>query len=283
MSGPPLVSRREGEATIESRSTENLPVKFYGCWDCPHCQRAWIGLEEKVVDYQWVEVDLYNAQGKADEDRGRWHLPLKDVMERYPAFAAVSPRGRLPALDHDGEHVEDSTIILEYMHEVFVGAPLLPSTPHLRAQVRFWTRYVDTHIIPHYDRLLSAQDAEARAWERAALLEGLAEFEAAMAPEAEGPFFLGDDFTMADIALAPWWQRMCTVLRAYRKFDPSNCPRLQAWFEAVEARPSFQRTVVDPERLIEVFADCADLEESTKFKRGSAGASGGRAMMRPGR
>mmetsp|Transcript_12411 Transcript_12411/g.35267 ORF Transcript_12411/g.35267 Transcript_12411/m.35267 type:complete len:102 (+) Transcript_12411:205-510(+) len=101
-----------------------------------------------------------------------------------------------------------------------------------------------------------------------------------MAPESEGPFFLGDDFTMADIALAPWWQRMCSVLRAYRKFDPSAIPRLQAWFEAVEARPSFHRTVVDPEKLIEEYADCADMEESTKLRRGTFIRGGGGSSTR---
>jgi len=265
-----------GEATIASRAAESLPVKFYGSWRCPHTQRVWIGLEEKVVDYQWVEIDPHTSEGSG---RSRWRLPLEDLAQLYPAFVASSPRGQLPALDNDGEHVQDSLILLEYVHEAFGGPPLLPTTPHLRAQVRLWTRHVDAHVVPHFDRLLSAQDAQGRQQARAALLQGLAEFEAAMAPEAEGPFFLGDDFSMADIALAPWWQRMCTVLRAYRKFDPSACPRLQAWFEAVEARPCFQNAVVDPERLIEEFSDCADTEESTRLRRGS-GARGGGGLAR---
>mmetsp|Transcript_2403 Transcript_2403/g.5566 ORF Transcript_2403/g.5566 Transcript_2403/m.5566 type:complete len:276 (+) Transcript_2403:130-957(+) len=256
----------EGETTIASRAAENLPVKLYGSWRCPYTQRVWVGLEEKLVDYQWVEIDLRKGEGGS---RPRWVMPLEEVVRLYPAFVATSPRGQLPALDNDGEHVQDSLILLEYIHEAFIGPPLLPTTPYLRAKVRLWTRHVDAHIVPHFELLLSAQDSQQRCQARTELLQGLADFEAAMAPEAEGPFFLGDDFSMADVALAPWWQRMCTVLRAYRKFDPSACPRLQAWFEAVEARPSFQRTVVDPERLIEEFADCADIEESTKFRRGA--------------
>merc|ERR1712154_176879 len=110
-------------------------------------------------------------------------------------------------------------------------------------------------------------DSDVRAQARASLMDGLAEFEAAMAPESEGPFFLGDDFTIADIALAPFWQRMVSVLRAYRKFDPSACPRLQAWYEAVESRPSFQRTAVDTEKLIEQVSECADREESVPLRR----------------
>eukprot|EP00439_Symbiodinium_sp_Y106_P004287 s3431_g1.t1 len=44
---------------------------------------------------------------------------------------------------------------------------------------------------------------------------------------------------------------MCSVLRAYRKFDPSAFSRLQVWFEAVEGRPCFAKTALDPEKLIE--------------------------------
>lgn len=265
MTGRALLPPHEGESTIEGRTSETLSVKFYGNWRCPHTQRVWIGLEEKVVDYQWVEIDPYIA---GEGIRSRWLLPVEELSALYPAFFASSPRGQLPALDNDGEHVQDSLILLEYVHEAFSGPPLLPTTPHQRAKVRLWTRHVDAHIIPHFERLLSAQDPQGRVQARQALLQGLADFQAAMAPESEGPFFLGDDFTMADIALAPWWQRMCSVLRAYRKFDPSACPRLEAWFEAVAARPSFQRTVVDPERLIEEFSEYADIEESTKLQRG---------------
>mmetsp|Transcript_91450 Transcript_91450/g.237022 ORF Transcript_91450/g.237022 Transcript_91450/m.237022 type:complete len:333 (-) Transcript_91450:71-1069(-) len=253
---------RDGEATVATRSVKLTPVKFFSTWRCPYAHRAWIGLEEKSVNYQWVQIDKYRRR-----DNGRCLLTLEDLGKFHPAFIACSPRGQIPALDNDGEHVQDSLILLEYIHEAFDGPPLLPTTPGLRAKVRLWTKFVDLHIVPHFDRLLAAHDAGTRAEARQQMMDGLALFEAAMAPEAEGPFFLGDDFSMADIALAPWWLRMVTVLRAYRKFDPHSCPRLQAWYEAVEARPSFQRTKIDPERLIEEFSDCADLEESTRFRR----------------
>lgn len=107
-----------------------------------------------------------------------------------------------------------------------------------------------------------------------ALSEGLSEFEAAMAPVQDGPFFLGDDFSMADVALAPWWQRICSVLYAYRKYDLSSYSRLQVWYEAVQARPSFRRTVVDPERLIEEYSNTAArvVEPLNAQERSPAGA-----------
>lgn len=273
-----------GRATAASRSKVVLPVKFFTSQLCPHSQRVWFALEEKAVDYQLVEIDLYragNTEGSPESSHGsqrnRWLRPLPELRGLYPDFIATSPKGRLPALDNEGERIFDSLVLMEYIHEVFPGTPLLPTAPYQRAQARLWAKHVDMNIVPHFDRLLlGAHDAETRAQVRADLIRGLAEFEAAMAPESEGPFFLGDDFSIADIALAPWWQRMCSVLRAYRKFDPFSCPRLVTWFDAVKIRAAFQKTMVDPEQLIQEFSDCADPEESSKFRRAPGATLKGR-------
>jgi len=275
----------EGEMTIAMRSAEHLPVKLFGNWRCPHTQSVWVGLEEKCVDFEWFEIDLYKRENGS---RQRWLSPVEDISRLYPAFIKCSPSAKIPALDNNGEHVKDSLIALEYINEAFTGPPLLPTAPRLRARVRLWARHVESQVVPHYERLLAMQDAEGRAQARSSLQRGLVEFEQAMAPETEGPFFLGDDFSIVDIALAPWWQRMCTVARAYRKFDPSKHPRLQLWFEAMEARPSFKRTMVDPERIIEDYSEFVDFEETSKFTRfsvqkhaGSVAPSTGRRSSEP--
>eukprot|EP00913_Durusdinium_trenchii_P035859 g33556.t1 len=91
-----------------------------------------------------------------------------------------------------------------------------------------------------------------------------------MAPLAKGPFFLGGDFCMADLVLAPWWQRMCTVLRAYRKFDPSAFSRLQVWFEAC----AFCRSLVKALYSLPEPHVCRDLV--TDVQPSSPKAPGGR-------
>eukprot|EP00931_Biecheleriopsis_adriatica_P110254 TRINITY_DN84502_c0_g1_i1.p1 TRINITY_DN84502_c0_g1~~TRINITY_DN84502_c0_g1_i1.p1 ORF type:complete len:281 (-),score=36.27 TRINITY_DN84502_c0_g1_i1:88-930(-) len=267
-----------GETDVTSTHS---PVTFYASSRCPYSQRVWIGLEEKEVEYNWVEIDLYRKNDtESENDQRRWLLPLEELRQRYPGFVSCSPRGQLPAVENGGDQLCDTSVLLEYIHEVFSGPPLLPTAPYSRAQVRFWSKHVDQAIVPNYDRLLAAHDPEARTLARDDLLRALADFEAAMAPLREGPFFLGDDFSLADLNLAPWWLRMCSVLRAYRKFDPSPFSRLQAWYEAVEARPSFARTAVDPEKLIEELSYCADpeIEEGTRFRRSSLKSGRGRLI-----
>ncbi len=55
---------------------------------------------------------------------------------------------------------------------------------------------------------------------------------------AESKYLGGPDYSIADIATWPWlrsWQNQGIVLSDY--------PRLQRWFEAIEARPAVQRAV----------------------------------------
>ena len=35
-------------------------MKLYNAWYCPFAQRAWMALEHKGIDFEYVEVDPYN-------------------------------------------------------------------------------------------------------------------------------------------------------------------------------------------------------------------------------
>lgn len=62
-------------------------------------------------------------------------------------FKQINPRGQVPALDHDGRIVTESTVICEYLDDVFPDTvPLRPADPYLRAQMRVWTKWVDEYF-----------------------------------------------------------------------------------------------------------------------------------------
>eukprot|EP00438_Fugacium_kawagutii_P021237 Skav201653 [mRNA] locus=scaffold3160:213651:214514:+ [translate_table: standard] len=54
-----------------------------------------------------------------------------------------------------------------------------------------------------------------------------------------GPFMAGDEVTAADISAAPMLQRLFED-----SLVPSSCSNLHAWWKAINARPSFQKTMV---------------------------------------
>src|SRR4026209_2281059 len=62
-------------------------------------------------------------------------------------FKRINPRGQVPALDHDGRIITESTVICEYLEDAFPDAPRTPPTaPHVIAQMRIWTKWVDEYF-----------------------------------------------------------------------------------------------------------------------------------------
>ena len=49
-------------------------------------------------------------------------------------FKKINPNGQVPALEHDGKIITESTVICEYLEDVFTDYPSLrPADPYLRA------------------------------------------------------------------------------------------------------------------------------------------------------
>jgi len=90
-------------------------------------------LHEKGVDF--VSRQL-NQDGKRWEQYSDW-------------FLKINPDGQVPVLVHDGKVIVESTVINEYIEDVFPGGvSLRPHDPYWRARMRIWTKYVDEYVCP---------------------------------------------------------------------------------------------------------------------------------------
>ena len=89
-------------------------------------QKVRICLAEKDVD--WVSC----------------HLDLTGGENLTAGFLAINPNGVVPAFVHDGTPIIESTVMCEYVDEVWPeGARLTPEDPKKRAEMRAWLRYID--------------------------------------------------------------------------------------------------------------------------------------------
>lgn len=96
-------------------------------WASPFGVRVRIALREKGLQFNSVEEDLDNKS------------PL--LVQMNPVYKQV------PVLIHNGKPISESTIIVQYIDEVWRDkAPLLPSDPYYRSQARFWADYVDKNV-----------------------------------------------------------------------------------------------------------------------------------------
>ena len=60
-----------------------------------------------------------------------------------PEYLKLNPDGVVPTLLHDGRPVCDSSVIMEYLDEVFPQTPLSPADPYDRAKMRKWLRFIE--------------------------------------------------------------------------------------------------------------------------------------------
>ena len=200
-----------------------------------------------------------------------------------PEFLAINSNAVVPSLVHDGKVINESTLICEYVDEVFSGPPLQPAEPYPRYRMRIWTKAVDELLHPacadvtyvachrHVLMRLSPEALEASlestpqisvkgAWrqrKRELVTLGfdapgidarfrlydqyLAKMEAAL---EEGRWLAGTAFTLADIALAPYVNRLA-MLGMAGLWEQGRRPRVAEWFARMRSRPSFKPTLLD--------------------------------------
>jgi glutathione S-transferase len=191
-------------------------------------------------------------------------LSLEEKRAKYPEFVAASPRGLVPALRHRSATICDSTVILEYLEDIDAATrPLWSPDPVVKAHQRFWCIFINEKIIPFYYRMLMAPVQTDRDAAKISLSEGLKEWARQMAPAEQGPYFMGAEFSYVDVVIAPWWQRIQSVSKAYRDYEipRTGCDefiRLHIWYDAVRERPSYAATVVDVNELVKNYSGYAD-------------------------
>ncbi|KAG5645414.1 hypothetical protein DXG03_006238 [Asterophora parasitica] len=165
---------------LVAKHQEPQDLVFYAGWFCPFVQRGWIALEEKGIKYQYKEVNPYKKENH---------------------FLEINPKGLVPAVEYKGKAIYESLVILEFLEDAYPDhTPLLPSDPVERAIARIWVDFVSKSVVPAFQRLLQAQEQEKQDAAREELYVALRKF----ATEVKGPYFLGDEFSLVDVAIAPW-------------------------------------------------------------------------------
>jgi len=186
---------------------------------CPYVQRAVITLKEKGVAFDITYIELDNPPAWFKED---------------------SPLGKVPLLKVDGEVLFESAIITEYLDEVYPPT-LHPGDPLLRAKHRGWIEFGSNLLVDQFKAML-AQDEDGFQQQVEALGGGFARLVQAI---GDGPYFMGDQFTLVDAAYAPFFMRY-QILSEFREELEDLLPsRLASWSRELLERPSVRESVVE--------------------------------------
>lgn len=176
-------------------------------------QRVWLALEEKKIQYQYIEgISAPPLLFAASPSSSQYILTSQSVnpYHKPKSLLDLNPRGLVPTLQYHNRPLYESTVLCEFLEEAYADHTprLQPADPYERT--RIWTDFVTSRIIPAFHRFLQYQPArdgaEGLQKAREEYLGYLKEFAAEM--DAEGPYFLGGELSLIDIAIAPWAVRL---------------------------------------------------------------------------
>lgn len=248
---------------------------------------------------------LYNAPQSTCSQRVRFTLHTKGLefeehkMDLFsgdqlkPEYMAINPNGLVPALVHNGRAVIDSTVILEYLEDVFPDvAPMRPSDPVKVAELRAMMRFIDEvptpavrvpsynlAFLPHF-QAMSEEEFQALCDSKPLRREFLkrmgrtgfpdedmdealgrlsrgAERMAGWLEAGDGPWLMGEEFSLVDIAFMPVIVRMDDINLGHIWAD---YPAISDWLERIQALPMFKKTYYHGALLTEKYPHLARLK-----------------------
>jgi len=171
-------------------------------------------------------------------------LPLSEAPGgniKSPEYLKLNPIGKMPTLDVDGKGIGESSIICDYLEDMYPQKPGLPADPYERARTRLIARIVDLYIAQHIGPLFRQMNPATRdqaavesAGKELAKTYGYAEH--AM---GSGPFCVGATPTLGDCALSTstMMLKKCFAAGNFGLTDPTSSGRLATWWKAMEGHP----------------------------------------------
>ncbi|MCA8293385.1 glutathione S-transferase N-terminal domain-containing protein [Burkholderia sp. AU30198] len=199
------------------------PLTFYTA-DTPNGHKVAIYLEEAGLAHDRVHVNLSAGE------------------QRSPAYLAINPNGKIPAIvDHDiGLTVFESGAILSYL--AAKTGFLHPDTLAERTAVQQWLHFQIGGIGPMLGQLWwflhASKTVNAEALERyrneVRRLYGVVNGRL-----AESAYLASSRYSIADIAAFPWLRSAATL-----GIDLVGYPHVERWLAGIDARQAVQRGLV---------------------------------------
>lgn len=195
-------------------------MNLYSGTTDPFSHRCRIVLFEKGMDFQVIDVDLFNKP----ED-----------------IAVINPYNRVPVLVDRDLVLYESNIINEYIDERFPHPQLMPPDPIMRARARQLLHTFELELFSHIEAL--EKNPKGTDKERAHVRDQLTQ----LAPMfAKQKFLLGDEFSMLDVAIAPLLWR----LDHYGIELPRSAAPLMKYAERIFSRQGFIDAMTPSEKVM---------------------------------
>jgi GSH-dependent disulfide-bond oxidoreductase len=215
-------------------------IKFY-YHPSPNPAKVALLLEEAGLTYETIPVDTRKGE------------------QFDPAFLAINPNAKTPALTDDNAVLFDSNAILLYLAEK-TDRFLPENTPTARAQLLSWLMFVASGIGPYSGQAVHFQHFAPAPIEYAInryMYEAERHWGIIEARLSEHPYMLGDTYTIADMSVWGWARVLPFVFGADAWTKLPNVKRL---LDTINARPAAVRA----EALTQKFSFKAELDDEAR-------------------
>ncbi len=196
-------------------------MKLYSGSVDPFSHRCRIVLFEKGMDFEVIDVDLFNKT----ED-----------------LAVLNPYGSVPVLVERDLVLSEANIINEYIDERFPHPQLMPADPVMRARARLFLYSFEQDLFSHVKDLESSDEAVA-AKARKTVRDNLTQIVPIFSRQE---YLLGDEYSMLDVAVTPLLWR----LEHYGIQMPSQAVPLLKYAERLFARPLYAEAMTPSEKVM---------------------------------
>lgn len=186
---------------------------------CPFVQRSVIILKEKGIDYDIEFIDVY--------DPPAW-------------FLEISPTGKVPVLQVDGEVLFESTVIGEYLEEVY-NPKLHPSSPLTKAKNRAWMEFTSPLYGSTFNLMMATNKEDAI--KHIDFMRFTQKNLDMMMTNT--PWSNGEEFSMLDVFLAPYFVRVNFYKQHFNLDILDGFENLEGWSERLLAKTSVQESMVE--------------------------------------
>jgi len=219
------------------------------------------------------------ALGKSDAEYDAWLIKIGDGDQFGSGFVAVNPNSKIPALlDRSGPtpiRVFESGSILLYLAEKF-GA-FLPTEPGPRAECLswlFWQMGSTPYLGGGFGHFYAYAPAKIEyAIDRFAM-EVKRQLDVLDRRLAENEYIAGDTYTIADMAIFPWYGGLAKGWQygAAEFLSVQDYKNVQRWADMLLERPAVQRGRMvnrvsgEPPKQLHERHDAGDFETKTQDK-----------------
>jgi glutathione S-transferase len=222
-------------------------------------QKVFLTLLEKDLPWTSEYIDLFNN-------------------EQYrPHYLRLNPKGVVPTLIHEGRAIIESTLICEYLDEVFPEPSLVPKTPYERSQMRRWSKHIDEGVFEatreisfsamFRDKMKGMSEEQRggryrnigdpgrkarmmstyeQGCESPFVEQGIFAFEKMFGEMEEmladgRPWLVGQGFSLGDVNVMPFAARL-DYLRILDVWIDMR-PNVTAWWQRAKGRPSYDSAI----------------------------------------